>query len=280
MRGKYARQIEKLDPDHDYERIGFLLTCYEFPWDIERALEFALFRTYGVPSISRRLYETREFGTRPRKRYDDTELLLAEIVENGFDSEPGRAALHRINTMHGHFPIANRDFIYILTTFVFEPIRWIERFGWRALTENEKRAIFNYYRELGRRMNITDIPEDFAALERYNRDYERNRFRYAETNHHIGGITRDLLLSFYVPRFLIPIARPFAHALMDEPLLEAMGFPEPPALLRFMMTGALRLRGRLVRWLPERRRPHLLTKVGRPTYPKGYAIEELGTFTK
>lgn len=182
--------------------------------------------------------------------------------------------------MHGRFPIANRDFIYVLTTFVFEPIRWIERFGWRALTENEKRAIFNYYRELGRRMNIADIPEDFAALDRYNREFERNRFRFAETNGHIGGITRDLLLSFYVPWFLIPITRPFAHALMDEPLLKAMGFAEPPALVRQMMTGALKLRGRLIRWLPERRQPRLLTKVRRPTYPEGYEIEELGTFNK
>ena len=280
LRGKYAREIAELDPEHDYERIGFLLTCYEFPWDIERALEFALFRTYAVPSISGRLHRTGEFSRRPRKRYDDTELLLAEIMENGFDSEPGRAALQRINAMHGRFPIANRDFIYVLTTFVFEPIRWIERFGWRPLTADEKQAIFSYYRQLGHRMNITDIPEDLEALEEYNREFERKRFRYSETNHQIGGITRDLLLSFYVPRFLISTARPFAHALMDVPLLEAMGFPEPPALLRSIMTGALKLRGRLLRWLPPRRRPHLITEVRRPTYPEGYKIEALGTFTK
>ena len=278
LRRKIAQQIEALDPEHDYQRIVFLLTCYEFPWDIERALEFALFRTYAVPSISRLLYKTREFSRRPRKRYDDTELLLAEILENGFDSERGRSALQRINQMHGRFAIANRDFLYVLTTFVFEPIRWIERFGWRALMENEKRAIFNYYRELGRRMDIDEIPADLTALEHYNQEYERDFFRYADTNHQIGGITRDLILSFYVPRVVIPMARPFAHALMDEPLLQAMGFPSPPALLRAIMSGALKLRGWLVGWLPKRRQPHLLTKVRRPTYPEGYEIEELGTF--
>jgi hypothetical protein len=267
MRGKYAQQIEQLDPKRDCQRITFLLTSYEFPWDIERALEFALFRTYAVPSISRLLYKTREFSRRPRKRYDDTELLLAEILENGFDSKPGRAALQRINAMNSRFPIDNCDFLYVLTTFVFEPIRWIERFGWRVLTEKEKSAMCNYYRELGLRMNIADIPEDLAALEHYNREYERDRFCYAETNHQIGGITRDLLLSFYVPRLFIPITRPLAHVLMDEPLLKAMGFPEPPALWRSIMRSVLKTRGWLVRWLPERRRAHLLTKVKRPTYP-------------
>lgn len=47
-RTTYARQIETLDPETDHHRIVYLLTCYEFPWDIERALEFALFRTHAV----------------------------------------------------------------------------------------------------------------------------------------------------------------------------------------------------------------------------------------
>ena len=180
--------------------------------------------------------------------------------------------------MHGRFAIANGDFLYVLTTFVFEPIRWIERFGWRALTDNEKRAIFNYYRELGRRMDIDEIPADLTAFERYNDEYERDFFRYADTNHQIGAITRDLILSFYVPSFVIPLARPLAHALMDGPLLRAMGFPSPPAPLCVIIESALKLRGWLVGWLPKRRHPHLLTKVRRPSYPDGYEIEELGTF--
>jgi hypothetical protein len=279
-RTAYARRIATLDPEVDFQRIVFLLTCYEFPWDIERALEFALFRTYAVPSISRLLEKTGEFGRRPRKRYDDTELLLAEILEHGFDSERGQRALERINRMHGRFAISNDDFLYVLTTFVLEPMRWIERFGWRALTENEKRAMVNYYRELGRRMGIAGVPHDLAGFERYNQDYESAHFRYTDSNHGIGTITRDLLLSFYVPRAAVGLARPFAHALMDEPLLRAMGFPAAPAPIRILVASALKLRGRLIRLLPARRRPHLLTKVRRPTYPEGYEIEELGTFRR
>ena len=39
--------------------------------------------------------------------------------------------------------------------------------------ETEKLAMFNYYCELGRRMNIGDIPDDFEDFENYNRQYER-----------------------------------------------------------------------------------------------------------
>ncbi|MCB0110984.1 MAG: hypothetical protein KDE53_33920, partial [Caldilineaceae bacterium] len=130
----YSARIAQLNPRHDYHEIVQLLTFHVFPWDIERALEFALFRTYAVPSISGLLAQTGEFTRRPRKRYDDTELILYEILEHGFDSDRGRRALRRMNQMHGRFAITNDDFLYVLSTFIFEPIRWIARFGWRPLT--------------------------------------------------------------------------------------------------------------------------------------------------
>lgn len=115
--------IQRLDPEKDAQRIVFLSTCYEFPFDTTRALEFALFRTYCVPSISGLLDKTGEFQRRPQKRYDDTDLIVSELMEWGYDSERGRRALRRMNQLHGRFAIANEDFLYVLSTFVFEPIR-------------------------------------------------------------------------------------------------------------------------------------------------------------
>ena len=280
MKRKITQRLAALDPEKDYEEIAYLLQCYEFPWDYERALEFALFRTYAVPSISSLLYKTGEFLARPRKRYDDTELILYEITENGFDSERGRAALRRMNQMHGRFPITNEDFLYVLSTFVFEPIRWIDRFGWRTLRENEKQGLFQFYRELGRRMAIKDIPNDIASFEQYNIDYELTHFRYAEVNYHIGSATRDLLLGFYLQKFFWPFGKLFINAMMDDPLCESFGFYKPPALFQQFTQNVLRLRGKLIRYFPERHSPRLGTQIKRPTYPEGYNIEELGTFNK
>jgi len=39
-----------------------------------------------------------------------------------------------MNQLHGRFDIANEDFLYVLSTFIFEPIRWNTRFGWRPAT--------------------------------------------------------------------------------------------------------------------------------------------------
>ena len=140
--GRYdrLRRIEGLDPKGDHVEIYHLMCGYEFPWDMTRALEVALYRTYCVPSISALLDRTGEFYKRTQKRYDDTALIVAELSKWGYDSERGREALRRMNRAHSRFDISNGDYLYVLSTFIYEPIRWIERFGWRRMSSNEKRT--------------------------------------------------------------------------------------------------------------------------------------------
>ncbi|MEM7113582.1 MAG: oxygenase MpaB family protein [Chloroflexota bacterium] len=273
-----SERIAALDPSNDHQEIVRLLTFYVFPWDFERALEFALFRTYAVPSISKLLAETKEFLERPRKRYDDTELIMYEIAEHGYDSDRGRRALRRMNQMHGRFDISNDDFLYVLTTFIFEPMRWVEELGKRPLTDNEKQASLQYYLEVGRRMNIQNIPTDLETLEQFNRQYEAEHFHYSESNRKIGNSTVNLFLGFYLPKLLWPLGRPVVYAMMDGPLRDAFGYPHPPAWLRPLVVRLLGWRAAIIRRLPERRKPVFGTQRKRPTYPEGYKIEELGTF--
>jgi hypothetical protein len=276
-RSRYAilREIQALDPETDHQRIMFLSTCYEFPFDTTRALEFALFRTFGVPSISALLDRTGEFGDRSQKRYDDTDLIVSELIEWGYDSDRGMRALRRLNQLHGRFVIANDDFLYVLSTFVFEPIRWNARFGWRPMCEPERLGHFHFWREVGRRMNIRDIPADYHAFERFNREYERRHYRFTEANQRVGAATRELFAS-WLPRVLAPAVRSVVHALLEDHLLDAFGFPRPSRPMRWLVPTALRLRARLIRWLPPRRRPRLRTEMGHPSYPAGYTIERLG----
>ena len=152
-----------------------LSTRYEFPWDTVQALEVALHRTYCVPSISALLDRTGEFRNRPQRRNDDTAIIVAEMCEWGYDSERGRQALQRMNWVHGHYRISNADYLYVLSTFIYEPIRWNDRFGWRKMCEQEKRGSYYFWREVGKRMGITDIPPNYDAFENVSRDYERSK---------------------------------------------------------------------------------------------------------
>lgn len=270
------QEIRRLDPVADHQRIAFLTSLHEFPWDTTRSLELALFRAFAVAKGTPLLAGTGEFTQRTQKRYDDTVLILAEILEHGYDSQRGRAALRRMNQMHGRHPIPNDEFLYVLSTFVFEPIRWNARFGWRPLLHNEKLASFHFWRAIARRMAIRDVPDDYAALERYYDAFAREHCRYAPENRALAVATRDLFLGWYVPKALWPLGRPLIHAMMDDHLLEAVGLPKPHPAVRRLVESAVRLRGRIVRRLPARQTPRLITRQRHPTYPRGYTIDELG----
>ena len=67
-KGYWADRNALLDPETDYAEIYRNLTLHEFPWDLNQALSFALFRTYAVPSIGNLLYRTGECSPRSATR--------------------------------------------------------------------------------------------------------------------------------------------------------------------------------------------------------------------
>lgn len=276
MSSKAFQEITKLDPHLDHCRIVFLIATCEFPFDIARSLELALFRTYAVPRISALLRSTGELTERTRKRYDDTDLLLSELIEHGYDSPRGKLALENINCQHARYPIRREDYIYVLSTFIFEPIRWIARYGYRPLTTTEQLSWFCFWQAVGGRMAIADLPESYEAMEAFNITYEQEHFRFAKSNQIVAHQTADLLLGFYLPKPFFGAGRPAVHALLDHPLREALGIPCPPVWLSRILTRLLRLRGKVAHILPLRRTPVLRTHLRRPSYPAGYQIESLG----
>jgi len=131
--------------------------AYEFPYLNVVSLEFALFKTYAIPTISKILAGSRQFASQCAKRADDTGLILAEMNESTkrqeyraltqkqvdpedaiMDQKRERVALEKLNFIHGHYPIRQEDYLFTLALFVLEPDSWIGRFEWRSLTMLEK----------------------------------------------------------------------------------------------------------------------------------------------
>ena len=268
-------RIQQLDPRADYHEIVLLVGSYEFPWLIRRSMEFALFRTYGVPRMSRLLDHTGQFRLHGQRRTDDTALLLSEVVENGYKSPRGRQALRMINRMHGKYGIHNDDMLYTLSAIIFESMTWIKKYGWRSLTQNEIQANYNFWVVIGTHMAIKNIPESLAALERWQREYERDNLRYAPTNRRVADASSQVILNMF-PRFAHPLVRQMVYALLDDDLRRAFGYPRPWPLVSAVMHGGLLLAGKSMRFMPPRREPCLVTKGKIRSYPDGYRLEELG----
>ncbi|MDI9933333.1 oxygenase MpaB family protein [Rhodococcus sp. IEGM 1354] len=280
-RGRYGwlRRVEELDPVRDCHTIHRITAGYEFPWDYQRALEFALFRTYCVPTISALLARTGEFEKRPQKRYDDTSLLMSEMVEHGYDSERGRESLRTVNRMHAQYDISNDDMLYVLTTFIYEPIEWIDTYGWRRLHPHERLATFHFYSEVGKRMGIKDIPESYTEFAQFKLDYEERTFHFSEDNRRIGTYTLDLYCSWF-PAALTPAVRQGVFALLDARMANAFGFPAGSPTLERAAVRALRTKARVERFLPTRKHSRTTADAGNktyPGYPVGYSPRDLGT---
>jgi hypothetical protein len=273
-----AHRIAQLDPERDHVEIYRLSTGFEFPWDYRRALELALLRTFAIPSIAELLVATREFERFAQRRYDDTAILMGELAAHGYDSERGRTALRRINRAHGRYLIANEDMLYVLSTFVLDPVRWIDRHGWRRLLPQECLAAYSFYREVGRRMNIRDIPQSYAELERFSRGYAR-AMRATPDSRALAEHVLGLAASWF-PRPVRPLARRVAPTTFDDELLHGLGLPEPPRWQRAGAHGALRLRAAVVRRMPPRRVASFDDGSVRfrsyPGYPDGYDLDTIG----
>ncbi|WP_314036630.1 oxygenase MpaB family protein [Dietzia sp. CH92] len=270
--------IATLDPVADAPEIHRITSTYEFPWDYQRALELALYRTYCIPSVSAVLEQAGNFRDHPQKRYDDTALLMVELVEHGYDSPRGKEALRVINRQHARYEITNDDMLYVLSTFIYEPLEWIDANGWRRLHPNERLAAFHFYRGVGQRMKIADIPEDIGEFRRWRDDYEARTMRYDRNNELIGTYTLDLMCSWY-PEPVRPVVRRVVQSLIDDDMTRAFGFPWQPPAFRKAAYAALRARSKVVRWMPVRRRE--LGSRGTenrtyPGYPEGYRPADLG----
>ncbi|MGW2278564.1 oxygenase MpaB family protein [Streptomyces sp. NPDC001770] len=272
------KEIQSLDPERDFLRIYRLSVTLEFPWDVTRALELALYRTYAVPSIGGLLATTAELTDRSQKRYDDTVLLLDTVVEHGFDSGEGRTALRRINAMHRGYDISNEDMRYVLCTFVVVPKRWLDAYGWRALSAHERQACAVYYRTLGAHMGIKDLPRTYEEFEETLDAYESAHFGWDEGARRVSDATLGLMASWY-PAPLAPLLRRASLALLDDALIDAFRYRRPGTFARGLTRGALRLRARALRLFPPRSEPHFARQNPEiKGYPDGYEVTALGTF--
>jgi hypothetical protein len=115
----------------------------EFPKLFGFSIVFALFKTYGIPSVSSLLVSTGELSSpeTASKRTADTGVLLLEFCINKPSSARSTEAIARMNYLHSRYikagKIRNDDMLYTLSVFALEPARWINRYEWRKMSHLE-----------------------------------------------------------------------------------------------------------------------------------------------
>jgi len=283
-----TRKLDSITPE-EAQTILHGITMWDMPGLFVYSLSFALFKTYGVPTISKILAGTKEFVD-PKlvsRRYADTEILIASWVQypiaGYYDFNEKRTsekekteidpramiALARVNWIHSKYSISNDDYLYTLSLFILEPIRWINRYGWRELSPLECQASFVFWKEIGIRMNIKDIPDTLDELITWSLAYEREKMVPTTTNRDVAGCTMAELLHYVPSAFGIKaFATRIAICCLEDRVRIAMMQPEQPLFLRYLTKGLLKTAGYFQRYLClPRFRPESLVPLSPPRDP-------------
>ena len=268
------KEIDRLDEVKDCQRIAKLLYSYEFPFDFVRALEVALLYTYGSRSVSRLLDRTAEFSKYGQKRYDDTAILVSLFVESGWDGEFGRKAIERVNKSHSHYKIPNEDFLYVLWTFIHFPIEWSLTHGRRKLTQKEQNAWFNFWREIGVRMNIENLPATKADYDAFVEEYEAREMIYDPANKNVTDATIAIMANWF-PKQVRPIITPISLSLMPDKFVKAVGHDVPSKPIKMLTNASLKALSKVTNIFALGSYPTTVDNRRDLTYRNKFTVEEL-----
>ncbi len=246
------RRSRDLDAVRDHLAIMRRAFFRDFAVEIRVGAALALFRVFAIPRLSAMLAHTGAWARGPEGRLGRTVDLLTTLIADGYDAPRGAAALARINAAHARHTIADEDLRYVLTTFVTEPARMIALHGPRPPLQLELDAACIFWREVGARMGIRDIPDSFAAMDAYARAYEAQHRRPADSNHAVAEGALSAMVQ-RLPHALQPLARSVVLALLEPPVRRACLLPDSPAALAWALTALTAARRRLTSVLrPDR----------------------------
>lgn len=273
------KAFELLDTSKHYHDMVYYLANHDAPLDYLIAGELAQLQTFGIPSISKILRRTRQYEDHGTKRLDDTRAILVEIMTDSVHSERGQHMVKHLNWIHSHYPITNDDYLYTLALFIFEPDRWMNTFGYRALTNAERHAMYLEFRDLGDAMNIQDIPPSYWAFKSWYQAYRKQHLRYHPDNQ----VVAEGLIHGMKPMLPL-ILRPFTQTIIltllnDKELTLALGKKQPGAFAQGLIKGVMGIRKTLLRWFnPWQKKPFDKGRIASnyPTYPGGYEGHTLG----
>ncbi|QOD05027.1 oxygenase MpaB family protein [Pseudarthrobacter sp. BIM B-2242] len=269
------RQLAR-HPD-DWEQTFRQMALFDLAEDIKLGFFLAYYRNFAIPSGSATLVKNGEIPVRPMKRSIDTGVVIYELIAGGLDSERGRHMTDLLNRVHRYVPGSQEDFLYVLMTLLVVPLRWTDRYGWRKPTQTERDAATRFFRELGTRMHIVDIPETFEEAESFFDDYERRRMAPSTAGKTLMSATVQVFQSMQ-PRLLHPVTkRMIATMLNDAELAEALGLPRSTWWSRLALSAGMGVRNVILRRTPLSTVPSFIPgQAAPPVYAGGYSLADVG----
>src|SRR3954453_9429188 len=191
-RRRRTAELDRLNPDRDWQELYRRTILWEFPVEARLGFQLAFYRPLAVPRMARVFASTGHLKTDTARRAYDTGIVMHEIIYNGFDSPRAQKMVRLMGALHDRPDIHQEDLPYVLNALIVVPTRFMERAGWRPLTDAERTATCLFYRELGNRMGIQSLPETYPQAMCDFDSYEDSQLDATEDG---AGLTAATLIA-------------------------------------------------------------------------------------
>lgn len=161
-------------------------------------------------------------------------------------SERARTAIARTKFLHKGYRASGKiledDMLYTLSLFATEPIRFVQRYEWRGMTEMERCAVGTYWKSLGDALSISyhTLPSGLTGfrdgihwleeISSWSYHYEVQHMKPHARNKEIADKTIEVLV-YNLPGFMKPLGFHFVSFLMDDRLRSAMMYVQVETLI-------------------------------------------------
>lgn len=159
------------------------------------------------------------------------------MVGNSPTSARAYTSLARTRFLHAGYrasgKILEQDMLYTLALFALQPIRFIDRFEWRTLSDLERCAIGTFWKSAGDALDISyeALPSGKAGfkdgiqwleeIDAWSQEYEAKCMVPDAKNRETADQTTAVLL-YMLPTVLHPVGLQFVSFMMDDRLRKAM----------------------------------------------------------
>lgn len=254
------QRLASLNPETDYHDISKLVVGRVFAdaFFNDALFTVAYWRQIAVRTIAPVLHQRGRGKTyQTTKRVDDTLLFFGFLYRDGWQTSAAGATIDRLAAIHERFQIPPDDFRYTLSGLCFEAVRIPEILGCQILSEGEARALFLFWREVGRRWGV-EVPEEQAAFRAWMAHYEETTYERTPEGPLLATAMGDDFCKRFFPGPLKALGYTLLRCCADAHLLDTVGQPHPSMLSRKIVGLLVRAYAAFRRFIPASSGPQLL----------------------
>lgn len=254
------RRLAALDPETDFHEISRLVVGRVFAdaFFNDALFTVAYWRQIAVRTIAPVLHQSGRGKTyETTKRVDDTLLFFGFLYRDGWKTRSAAATIDRLAAIHERFQIPPSDFRYTLSGLCFEAVRIPQILGCEVLSAGEARALFLFWREVGRRWGV-EVPEEQAEFRAWMEHYEATTYERTLEGPGLATAMGDDFCKRFFPGPLRTLGYTLLRCCADGHLLDTVGQPHPSGLSRKIVGLLVRAYAAFRRLVPASAGPQLL----------------------